>query len=41
MEDIFALAYCIIIITSAVDLNIGFLKRNISSKYIYAQDALN
>ena len=39
MEGVFASAYCTIAATSAVDSNAGFLKRNVSSEYIYAQDA--
>ena len=39
MEGVFALAYCTIAATSAVDSNAGFLKRNVSSEYIYVQDA--
>ena len=38
MEGVFASAYCIIAATSAVDSNAGFLKRNVSSEYIYVQD---
>ncbi|XTI84867.1 HET-domain-containing protein [Cenococcum geophilum] len=38
MEDVFASAYCTIAATSAVDSNAGFLKRNVSSEYVYVQD---
>jgi hypothetical protein len=34
-----ASAYCTIAATSAIDSNAGFLKRNVSSEYVYAQDA--
>lgn len=30
MEDVYASAYCTIAVTLAVDLNAGFLKRNVS-----------
>ena len=40
MEGVFASAYCTIAATSAVDPNAGFLKRNVSSEYVYVQDAL-
>jgi len=40
MEKVFSLAYCTITITLAVHLKAGFLKRNISTKYIFIQDAL-
>ena len=36
----FSLAYCIIAITLAADLKVGFFKRNVSTKYIFVQDAL-
>ncbi|KAF2181010.1 hypothetical protein K469DRAFT_793617, partial [Zopfia rhizophila CBS 207.26] len=39
MEGVFALAYCTIAATSAVNSKAGFLERNVSSEYIYAQDA--
>jgi len=39
MEGVFASAYCTIAATSAVDSNAGFLKRNVSSEYVYVQDA--
>ncbi|OCK74646.1 HET-domain-containing protein [Lepidopterella palustris CBS 459.81] len=39
MEEVFSGAYCTIAATSAVDSNAGFLDRNISSEYIYVQDA--
>ena len=40
MEKVFSLAYYTIATTSAVYLKAGFLKRNISTKYILIQDAL-
>jgi len=39
MEGVFASAYCTIAATSAVDSKEGFLKRNVSSEYVYVQDA--
>ncbi|KAF7502363.1 hypothetical protein GJ744_005984 [Endocarpon pusillum] len=39
MESIFSAAYCRIAATAAVNLNTGFLKRDISTKYVYVQDA--
>jgi len=39
MEKVFSLAYCTIAITLAIHLKIGFLKRNVSTKYILIQDA--
>lgn len=39
MEDVFASAYCTIAATSAADLEAGFLKRNVTSEHVYAQDA--
>ena len=41
MEKVFSLAYCTIVITLAVYLKVGFLKQNISTKYIFVQDALD
>jgi hypothetical protein len=38
MEGIYASAYCTIAATSAVDSSAGFLNRNVSSEYIYAQN---
>ncbi|RFU29281.1 hypothetical protein B7463_g7054, partial [Scytalidium lignicola] len=38
MEDVYTSAYCTVAATSAVDSNAGFLKRNISSEYVYVQD---
>ena len=40
MEKVFSLVYCIIAITLAIDLKAGFLKRNVSTEYIFIQDAL-
>jgi len=40
MEKVFSLAYYTITVTLAVDLKVGFLKRNISTKYVFVQDAL-
>ena len=40
MENVYALAYCTIAATSAVNSNSGFLERNANSEYVYAQDAL-
>ena len=40
MEGVFASAYCTIAATSADHSNAGFLERNVSSEYVYAQDAL-
>jgi hypothetical protein len=39
MESVFSEAYCIIAATSAANSNTGFLKRDISPKYVYVQDA--
>ncbi|KAF2189860.1 HET-domain-containing protein [Zopfia rhizophila CBS 207.26] len=39
MEGVFASAYCTIAATSAVDSEAGFLKRNVSSECVLAQDA--
>jgi hypothetical protein len=39
MEDVFALAYCTIAATSAVDSNAGFLARNTSTEYVRFQDS--
>jgi len=41
MEKVFSLAYCIITTALAVYLKAGFLKRNISTKYVFIQDALD
>ncbi|RYN36691.1 hypothetical protein AA0112_g4793 [Alternaria arborescens] len=38
MEDVFALAYCTIAATSAVDSNAGFLARNARTEYMRVQD---
>jgi hypothetical protein len=38
MEGVYTSAYCTLAATSAVNSNSGFLKRNINSKCIYAQD---
>ncbi|KAF2628817.1 HET-domain-containing protein [Macroventuria anomochaeta] len=38
MESVYALAYCTIAATSAVDSNAGFLERNVSNEYVSAQD---
>lgn len=35
MEGVFASAYCTIAATSAVNLNAGFLDRDVSSEYVY------
>ena len=40
MEKAFFLIYCTIATTSAVHLKAGFLKRNISTKYVFIQNAL-
>jgi hypothetical protein len=40
MEGVFASAYCTIAATSAINSKAGFLKRNVSSEYVYAQDTL-
>jgi len=40
IEKVFSLAYCIIAITLAVYSKAGFLKRNVSAKYVFIQDAL-
>jgi len=40
MEKVFSLAYCIIAITLAINLKVGFLKQNVSTKYVFVQDAL-
>jgi hypothetical protein len=34
MEDVFALAYCVIAATLAVDSNVGFLARNKSTEFV-------
>ena len=39
MEKVFSLAYCTIAATSAVNSKAGFLKRNVSTEYIFVQDA--
>ena len=39
MEGVFTSAYCTIAATSVVNSDTGFLERNISSDYIYIQDA--
>jgi hypothetical protein len=38
MEDVYTSAYCTVAATSAVNSNSGFLKRSISSEYVYVQD---
>jgi hypothetical protein len=40
MEGVFNSAYYTIATTSAVDSKTGFLRRNVSNKYVYIQDAL-
>jgi len=40
MEGVFASAYCTITATSAINSNAGFLKRKVSSEYVYVQDDL-
>lgn len=39
MEEVFSSAYCTIAATSAPNSNAGFLKRNVSSEYVFVQDA--
>lgn len=39
MEGVFASAYCTIAVPSARDSEAGFLERNVSSEYVYVQDA--
>lgn len=40
MESVFSAAYCTIAATSAVDSNAGFIKREVTTKYVYVDDAV-
>ena len=39
MEKVFSLAYCTIAATSAIHSKAGFLERNVSTEYVFVQDA--